>query len=60
MLDVGYDGQEIYKAVNIGFFGRKFREICGNAESPYGDAGTGLIVSDILSKLTIDKKLLQK
>ena len=50
------DSKEIKKA----FDDENFKEKVKNCKSPYGDGKAGVRIADILSRIKIDKKLLQK
>ncbi|HEC92817.1 MAG TPA: UDP-N-acetylglucosamine 2-epimerase (hydrolyzing), partial [Candidatus Atribacteria bacterium] len=60
VIDVGYDKDQIESAIKKALYDRDFREKLKNSKNPYGDGKTGVRVAEILSKIKIDKKLLQK
>lgn len=60
VLDVGYDRVEIKKAINKAIYDENFRGEVKRCENPYGDGRTGRRVAEILSKIDINEKLLQK
>jgi len=60
IIDADYNKEEIKKAIKKAVFDRKFRGKVKKCKNPYGDGKTGEKIADILSKIKIDKKLLQK
>ena len=60
VIDVGYSKERIKEAVKKAIYDKKFRENAKNCKNPYGDGRAGRRIAEILSKIKIDKKLLQK
>jgi UDP-hydrolysing UDP-N-acetyl-D-glucosamine 2-epimerase len=59
VIDIGYNKKEIKRAIREAL-STKFKEKLKRCKSPYGDGKTGPRVADILVKIKIDKRLLQK
>jgi UDP-hydrolysing UDP-N-acetyl-D-glucosamine 2-epimerase len=59
-IDVGYDRKEILAALKKALEDEEFRKNVRMCKSPYGDGRAGERIASILSKLKIDKELLQK
>jgi len=60
VIDVGYDKEEIKAAIKKALYDEDFKEEVKKCKNPYGDGKAGVKITDILSKIKIDKKLLQK
>jgi UDP-N-acetylglucosamine 2-epimerase (non-hydrolysing)/GDP/UDP-N,N'-diacetylbacillosamine 2-epimerase (hydrolysing) len=60
VIDVGYNKEEIKKAIKKAIYDKKFREKVKKCKNPYGDGKAGIRIANILSKIQIDTKLLQK
>lgn len=60
VIDVDYDKMEIKKAIKKAIYDKKFREKIKKSENPYGDGKTSSKIANILSKIKIDKRLLEK
>ncbi len=60
VLDTGYKTQTILKAVHRSLFDEKFRKKCKDCRNPYGIGDAGKKIARILSKIPLDKKLVQK
>lgn len=60
VIDVDYDKEQIKAAIKKALYDEDFKEKVKNCKSPYGDGKAGVRIADILSKIKIDKKLLQK
>ena len=60
VIDVDYDKEEIKAAIKKALYDEEFKEKVKNCKNPYGDGKAGVRIADILSKIKIDKKLLQK
>lgn len=60
VIDTDYDGEQIYTAVKKCLFKKNFRKKCKNCQNPYGNGGTAKKIADVLAKVNIDLKLLQK
>jgi GDP/UDP-N,N'-diacetylbacillosamine 2-epimerase (hydrolysing) len=59
-IEVGYDNQEIKKAIQKALFDRKFRERVKHSKNPYGDGKAGKRIAKILSEIEINRELLEK
>ena len=60
VIDVDYDKEEIKAAIKKALYDEDFKEKVKNCKNPYGDGKAGVRIADILSKIKIDKRLLQK
>jgi len=60
IIDVSCDKKQIQKAIKMAIYDQNFRKALKKYKNPYGDRKTGKRIADILSKIKIDKKLLQK
>lgn len=60
VIDVDYDKEQIKTAIKKALYDKTFKEKVKNCKNPYGDGKAGARIADILSKIKIDKKLLQK
>ena len=60
VIDVDYDREQIKKAIERALYDKRFREKVKKCKNPYGDGRAGIRIANILSKIKIDKKLLQK
>ncbi|MGM0405316.1 MAG: UDP-N-acetylglucosamine 2-epimerase [Thermoplasmatota archaeon] len=60
VIDVGYDKKEIRKAIERCLNDENFKKEIKDINNPYGDGETAERVTDILSVVEIDDKLLQK
>ncbi len=60
IIDVGYDKKQIKGAVKKAIYDKNFLAKLKNCKNPYGDGKTGPRIADILTKIKINKKLLQK
>lgn len=59
VIFVPYDKEAVKKAIKKAI-SREFKQELKNCKNPYGDGKAGVRITDILSKIKIDKKLLQK
>ena len=59
VIDVGYDRKEIKRAIEKAL-SKEFKEKVKRCKNPYGDGKTGEKIANILAKIKIDKRLLQK
>ena len=59
IIKVNYNKIEIIKAIKKAT-SEKFRNYCKKIKNPYGIGSSGLKIAKILSKVKIDKKLIQK
>jgi UDP-N-acetylglucosamine 2-epimerase (non-hydrolysing)/GDP/UDP-N,N'-diacetylbacillosamine 2-epimerase (hydrolysing) len=60
IIDVGYNKEQIKKAINKALFDEKFKQKARNCRSIYGDGKAGERIADILSETRINKRLLLK
>lgn len=60
VIDVGCNKKEIKKAIKKALFDKKFRQKVKKCKNPYGDGKTSIRITNILSKIKINKKLLNK
>lgn len=60
IIDVNQSKKEIKKAILKAIFDKKFRQRLKSCQNPYGQAKAGKKIANILSKIKIDKKLLEK
>lgn len=60
IIDVGYDKEKIKKAIKKAIFDRVFREKVKHCQNPYGAGRANENIANLLSRIEITKKLLQK
>jgi GDP/UDP-N,N'-diacetylbacillosamine 2-epimerase (hydrolysing) len=60
IIDVDYNAEEIKNAIKKAFYDEKFNIQLNKSKNPYGDGKTSLKVTEILSKIALDKTLLEK
>lgn len=60
IIEADYSKDRIERAVKKALYDEKFKHQVRRSESPYGRGQAGRAIAGILSRLTIDKKLLQK
>ena len=60
VMDVDYDKEEIKATIKKALYDEDFKEKVKNCKNPYGGGKAGVRIADILSKVKIGKKLLQK
>jgi len=60
VIDVGYNKNQIKRAIKKSLFDQKFQAKLRKITNPYGDGKTGPRIAKILSKIKINEKLLQK
>ena len=60
VIDVNYNKEEIKAAIKKALYDENFKKKTKNCKNPYGDGNAGIKIVDILSKVKIDEKLLQK
>jgi UDP-N-acetylglucosamine 2-epimerase (non-hydrolysing)/GDP/UDP-N,N'-diacetylbacillosamine 2-epimerase (hydrolysing) len=60
VIHVGYDREEILKAVRKGLFDGAFRRQCATCVNPYGAGGSGKLIAETLATVPIDERLLIK
>jgi len=60
IIDVDYNRIKIKKAINKALYDKKFKGKVKKCRNPYGDGKAAIRIVNILSKVNIDEKLLQK
>lgn len=60
VIEVDYKKEKIIRAVKKIIFDKKFKEKIKKSKNPYGDGRASRRITDILSKIKINKELLQK
>lgn len=60
VIDVDYSKEQIKRAIKKAIYDKKFKRTVKKCKNPYGDGRTGKRIAEILSKVKIDKRLLQK
>ncbi len=60
VIDVDYDKEEIKNAILKAIHDEEFKDTLNKSINPYGDGKTGKRVTDILSKIKLDNKLMNK
>ena len=60
VIDRDYDKEKIKAAIKKALYDEDFKEKVKNCKNPYGDGTAGVRIADILSKIKIDKNLLEK
>ncbi len=60
VVDVGYQSEEITKAIRYILGDKKFRQKLNSCVSPYGDGQSSQKILDILESTKVDEKLLAK
>lgn len=60
VIDVDYRKNEIKEAIKKAIHNKKFRKKVKKYKNPYGDGKTGPRIANILSKIKIDRRLLEK
>ncbi len=60
VIDVGYNQQEIIKAIRRATTDKEFLDEVKRCESPYGDGNASARIAEILSSIEITPQLLQK
>lgn len=60
VLDTGYNSDGIYQSCQKAIQDDEFRNHCRNTDNPYGAGNAGPRIADVLSKMEINSKLLQK
>ena len=60
VIDVDYDKVQIKAAIKKALYDEDFKRKAGNCKNPYGDGKASIRIADILSKIKMDKRLLQK
>jgi UDP-N-acetylglucosamine 2-epimerase (non-hydrolysing)/GDP/UDP-N,N'-diacetylbacillosamine 2-epimerase (hydrolysing) len=60
VINVGYDRTQIKTAIKKAVYDKKFKEKVKKYKNPYGNGGTARRIADVLSKIKINEKLLNK
>lgn len=60
VIDAGYDRDAILAACRKATEDQGFRKLSAHCTNPYGQGGTGKKVADILARIELDQRLLQK
>jgi len=60
VIDVNYDKKQIKQAIRKVIYDKNFIKRFKMCRNPYGDGKAGIRIASILSKIKIDKQLLQK
>jgi GDP/UDP-N,N'-diacetylbacillosamine 2-epimerase (hydrolysing) len=60
VIDVGYEKEEILKGIKIALYDEEYREKLKKCINPYGDGKAGEKIADVLSKVEINRDLIQK
>jgi len=60
VINVDYKKEEIKKAIQKAIYDKRFREKVKKCKNPYGDGKTGVRIANILSRIKINQKLLEK
>jgi UDP-N-acetylglucosamine 2-epimerase len=60
VIDVGYVESEIVNAIRKSITDEKFLKEVKKKKSPYGDGTGSKSIAEVLSRVELDKKLLQK
>ncbi len=60
VIDTGYNEKEIITAVEKSLFDEKYRAKCRTCKNPYGKGQTGKKIAEILAKMSVNKRLIQK
>ncbi|MBI5061103.1 MAG: UDP-N-acetylglucosamine 2-epimerase (hydrolyzing), partial [Candidatus Aenigmarchaeota archaeon] len=60
VIDVDHDREHIKSAIKKALYDEAFKKKVSECSSPYGNGTAGIKIADILSKIKIDKALLQK
>lgn len=60
VIDIVHKKSEIIKAIRKSIYDRNYIKKVKKCKNPYGDGKTSIRIANILSKIKIDKKLIQK
>lgn len=60
VIDVGYDRKEIEDAIRKSMLDHDFLQTVSRKESPYGDGNASKRIIEVISKIRLDNRLLQK
>lgn len=60
VIDVDYNSDEIKNAIKTAIYDKKFRKNLDRCKNIYGDGRSSIRIAEILNKIKLDKKLLEK
>lgn len=60
VVDVGYNTDEIYNAIQFSLTNTDFRQKCRQLKNPYGEGLAGKKIVEVLTSTVIDEKLIRK
>lgn len=60
VIDIDYDKEKIIESTEKSLYDKQFRRMCNKCENPYGKGEAGSEIAKVLSKIDIDKNLIQK
>lgn len=60
VIDVDYDKEKIIEATEKSLYDKQFKLMCNKCKNPYGKGEAGSEIAKVLSKIDIDKNLIQK
>lgn len=60
LINVPHDKQKIIDAIKMALYDETFKKKVHNCVNPYGDGKAGIRIADVLAKIEINQKLLQK
>ncbi|MFH1451536.1 MAG: UDP-N-acetylglucosamine 2-epimerase [bacterium] len=60
VIDTGYNYKSIVSAIQLSLYNEKYRRKCRICKNPYGKGQTGKRIADILSRIRVNKSLIQK
>jgi UDP-hydrolysing UDP-N-acetyl-D-glucosamine 2-epimerase len=60
IIDIDYDKEEITMAIQKALYDKKFKEKVKNCKNFYGDGNAGVRIANLLCKIKINKKLIEK
>lgn len=60
VIDAKYDENDLIEKIQKCFIDQSFIKVCQETSNPYGTGDAGKKIAEYLSKVTLDKKLLQK
>jgi UDP-N-acetylglucosamine 2-epimerase (non-hydrolysing)/GDP/UDP-N,N'-diacetylbacillosamine 2-epimerase (hydrolysing) len=60
LINVQHDKQKIIEAIKTALYDETFKKNISNCVNPYGDGKAGIRIADVLAKIEINQKLLQK
>ncbi len=60
VIDTDYNYKQIIAVIEKSLFDEKFRQKCKKCKNPYGKGQAGKQIADIIARIPINKKLIQK